>query len=487
MAYNLIPCDRDQQFLLPPNLHEWLPEDHLARFAVEVVEQLDLKAFYGRHREDGWGRAAYDPKMMVGLLLYSYAIGVRSSREIEKRCREDVAYRFIAANEFPDHATIARFRAGHDELLAGLFIQALRLCAQAGLVRVGLVAIDSKRVKANAALSANKTRKSIEEEVKRILEEAAETDAAEDRAHGQSRGDELPEQLRDPRQRLARLKEAKKRLDGEEAKRRQAYAQKLADRKAKEEKTGKRSRGRKPAPPEDVDKVPVNITDQDSKIMKTHTGFIQGYNGQILVTEDQIVISCDLTNEATDVGHLHPMIDQANANLQAVGMDAKIGVLLADAGYYSEDNVIRQGEIPELLIATKKDWKQKKAATQQRPRGRIPKNITTMQRMDRKLRTMRGAKLYRMRGQTVEPIFGQHDVRGFGRLHRRNLAPSRCEWIFENTAHNLLKLWRSGKMCPTSSTLHTRFSSQPRYRPRLILRRGFRHLRPGLQDSVLSF
>lgn len=221
--------------------------------------------------------------------------------------------------------------------------------------------------------------------------------------------------------------------------------------------------------------------------MKTHTGFIQGYNGQILVTKDQIVISCDLTNENNDIGQLHPMIDQANANLSTAGMDAKIAVLVADAGYYSEDNLIKQGEIPELLIATRKDWKQKKAAQQQQPRGRIPKHLTAMQRMDRKLRTKRCAKLYRMRSQTVEPVFGQHDVRHFGRLHRRRLAPSRCEWIFENTAHNLLKLWRSGKMLLTTSTLRAKTSSQPNYRPRLSPCRGFRHLRFGCQRSALSF
>jgi len=192
VAYNLIPCDREQQFLLPPTLDEWLPEDHLARFVIDVVEELDLAPFYGRRREDGWGRAAYSPKMMVALLLYAYCTGVRSSREIERRCNEDIAFRFVAANTCPDHATVARFRADHGELLAGLFVQALRLCAEAGLVRVGMVALDGKRVKADAAMSANKTRAGIEEEVRAILAEAAEIDAAEDRALGDARGDELP-------------------------------------------------------------------------------------------------------------------------------------------------------------------------------------------------------------------------------------------------------------------------------------------------------
>ncbi len=168
MAYNLIPYDRQQQFLLPPSLEDWLPHDHLVRFVIDVVGQLDLAPFYRRHRADGWGRAAYDPKMMVALLVYAYCTGVRSSREIERRCREDIAFRFIAANRCPDHATVARFRSENGEPLAGLFIQALQLCAEAGLVRVEMVALDGKRVKADASMSANKTRTGIEEEVKAI-------------------------------------------------------------------------------------------------------------------------------------------------------------------------------------------------------------------------------------------------------------------------------------------------------------------------------
>lgn len=442
MAYNLIRCDRDQQFLLPPSVNDWLPEDHLARFVIDVVDQLDLAAFYLRRRQDGWGRAAYNPTMMVALLLYAYCCGVRSSREIERRLHEDVAFRFIAANECPDHATVARFRAEHDTLLAGLFVQALRLCVEAGLVRVGLVALDGTRVKANASMAANKTRAGIEAEVKQMLVEAAEIDAAEDAALGERRGDELPAALADRRGRLHRLRQAKARLDGEEQERQEAHERRLAERAAKEAQTGRRLRGRTPQPPEPVDKVPANVTDPDSRIMKTQHGFIQGYNGQAVVTEGQIVIACDLTNDAVDVGLLHPMIERAQANLRAVGTPA-IGVLVADAGYYSDDNAIKQGPgAPELLIATAKGWRQRKQAQQHPPRGRIPTGFTTRQRMERKLQTKRGQRLYRKRSATVEPVFGQHDTRGFRRLHRRGIEPCRSEWFFENTAHNVLKLWR---------------------------------------------
>ncbi len=230
---------RNQPFLLPPSLEDWLPQDHLARFVVDVVDRLDLAAFYRRRREDGWGRAAYDPAMMVALLLYAYCVGARSSREIERRCREDIAFRFIAANECPDHATVARFRAEHDELLAGLFVQALRICAEAGLVKVGLVALDSKRVKADASMSANKTRRGIEDEVRTMLAEAAELDEEEDRALGDHTEGELPEPLRDPRSRLVRLAEAKDRIDREERARRDAYEARLKEREIKERAAGK--------------------------------------------------------------------------------------------------------------------------------------------------------------------------------------------------------------------------------------------------------
>ncbi|MBW3591779.1 MAG: transposase, partial [Actinobacteria bacterium] len=193
MAYNLIACDRDQHFLLPPSINDWLEQDHLARFIVDVVDEMDLSAFYARRREDGWGRAAFDPKVMICLLLYCYSGGERSSRRIERRCKEDVACRFITANHTPDHSTIARFRQSHEQELNGLFTEALRLCAKAGLVMVGLVALDGTKVEANASSWVNRTEDQIDKEVAKILSEAAQADAQEDRALGKDRrGDELP-------------------------------------------------------------------------------------------------------------------------------------------------------------------------------------------------------------------------------------------------------------------------------------------------------
>ena len=210
MSQNFIPCERDQQLLMPTDLREWLPEDHLAWFVLDAVEELDLEPFYSAYRDDGWGRAAHDPQMMVALMLYAYATGERSARRIERRCAEDVAYRVITANQVPDHATIARFRARHADALAGLFSEVLGLCARAGLVSVGTIALDGTRVLANAADSANTTYGRLAAE---ILEEAATVDEAEDARFGDARGDELPPELADPRTRKERLREAKRRLD----------------------------------------------------------------------------------------------------------------------------------------------------------------------------------------------------------------------------------------------------------------------------------
>jgi transposase len=214
MSPNFLPCERDQQLLMPTDLREWLPADHLAWFVLDTVEELDLEPFYRAYRDDGWGRAAHDPEMMVTLCLYAYAVGERSSRRIERRCTEDVAFRVITANRVPDHSTVARFRARHDELLSELFGQILGLCARAGLVSVGTIALDGTRIVANAADSANRSYSQLARE---ILEEAARVDEAEDELYGDRRGDELPPELADPATRRQRLREAKRRLDEEHA------------------------------------------------------------------------------------------------------------------------------------------------------------------------------------------------------------------------------------------------------------------------------
>ena len=251
MAYNFVPCDRNQSFLMPPSLDDWLPKDHLVRFVIAVVETLDLSAFYARRRVDGWGRAAYDPKMMVALLIYAYATGARSSRLIERRCVEDIAFRFITANECPDHATIARFARDHDQALADLFDQVLRLAAEVGLVRVGLIALDSTRIQANASPGANRSADWIRAEVERIIAEARATDEEEDRRLGDSPASDLPEDLIQPDARLGRLLAAKARLEADRARRQAAYEARVAAREAYTRRTGRGLTGRKPKPPEE--------------------------------------------------------------------------------------------------------------------------------------------------------------------------------------------------------------------------------------------
>ena len=254
MAYNFIPVDREQSFLMPPSLRDWLPDDHLAWFVLDAVAQMDLSAFEAKYRADGWGAAAFPPSMMVPLLLYAYCTGQRSSRKIEKLCETDVAFRVVAGNRKPDHATIARFRRNNLKELEKLFAQILRLCAEAGLVKVGVVAVDGTKMKANAALAANRTHEAIEKEIGRevakMLVEAEATDAEEDKRFGKKRGDELPEDMRVRKTRLERLRECTERR-AREAEERAATQHKTIDdppaggeRAAKEEATGKKLRGR---------------------------------------------------------------------------------------------------------------------------------------------------------------------------------------------------------------------------------------------------
>ena len=450
MAYNFIACDRGQQFLMPPSLDDWLPENHLARFIVDVVAMLDLSAFYARRREDGWGRAAYDPKMMVALLIYAYATGTRSSRKIEARLIEDVAFRFIAANERPDHATIARFVKDHEEELANLFDQVLRLAAEVGLVKVGVVALDSTRIAANASPGANHSLDWIRSEVEEIIKEARATDDEEEARSAPSCGDDIPEELIDTDSRLARLLAAKARLDEEAARRQAAYEAKLVAREEHKRRTGKGMTGRKPKPPEErqEDKQRsklANTTDPDSRIMSSaNGGFLQGFTAQAVATEDQITIACAVTDDRNDYDQLKPMVEQAAGNLKSADVGQAIAVVIADSGYHSDNNLALEQKLEvELVIATQRPKRPR--TNPERPRGRIPKGLSRTELMERELRTKRGERLYRKRSASIEPVFGQQRQRGMGRFRRRGLKPCNCEWRFEHAVHNLLKLRTSGR------------------------------------------
>ena len=461
MAQNFLFCDRDQELLLPPSLREWLAEDHLAWFVLESVAELDLEAFYGAYRRDGWGAAAHDPQMMVALLIYAYSVGVRSARSIERRCQEDVAFRVICANRVPDHATIARFRALHERAISDLFSGVLSLCARAGLVNVGIVAIDGTKVAAAATHHANRDYEQIAEE---IVAEAGRIDAAEDELYGEARGDELPEGLRTSGDRREWIREAKQALDQERAEQAKKVprdrSERLAECKARlaedwrleravvEAHAAWHARGVasdgsrrmvgaraqiKPYPLAERPAGKINVTDPDSRNLKTTRGWVQGYNAQAAVTPEQIVIAAEISTESLDTANLEPMVRTARAELEAAGVTDKPGVVLADAGYWKNDAIDAiVGEGIQTLIAPDADKRKE-------PRPGRRGGLYDFTR--RVLATDWGKQLYLKRQGTVEPVFGQiKSNRRADRFLRRGRSGVRSEWRLLTATHNLLKL-----------------------------------------------
>jgi transposase len=449
VSYNFLPYAQDQQFLLPPSLHEWVKEESLERFVSDLIDHLDeagrLEVFYASYRKDGWGHPAYHPVMLVKVLVYGYAIGVRSSRKLARALETHVAFRYLAANQQPDFRTISDFRKQHLEAFEALFEEVLALCREAGLAELGRVALDGRRVPGNASLARNRTRAQLREEVKRIMEEAERIDAEEDEEYGRDRrGDELPEELRSREGRLRKLKEAQARLDAEEAELKADQAEKIEQRRREERASGRKKRGRKPKPPDEVE-LPetkrVNLTDPESQVLNTWNGWVQGYNGQAMVDcESQVIVAQDVTNEANDVKQLGPLLEQCEAVNGRRPQEA-----VADAGYWSEENAKLEDEETELFIATTKDSKRRKELREEGPpRGRMPKHYDAKRRMERKLRTKRGRAAYKDRSTSVEPVFGQMVMRGLDAFLLRGLDGAKGEWSLFSTTHNLLKLWRAG-------------------------------------------
>jgi transposase len=457
MAQNFIGCDREQELLLPPSLRDWLPQDHLAWFVLDAVDALDLAAFFAAYRADGHGRAAHDPAMMVALLVYAYAVGERSSRRIERRCHEDVATRVICANRAPDHTTIARFRQRHEVALGELFGGVLELCAEAGLVGLDVVAIDGTKVHANASEHATRDYEQIARE---ILEQAAEIDALEDEQFGERRGDELPPQLSTPEGRQRWLRDARRRLDdrrAEEARpvarsrperlleaRRRLEENLEVERRANAEYEAYRARGvmkdgrrfgrpPKPYQPPDTPAGKINLTDPDSRNVKTPRGWVQGYNVQAACTKKQIVIAAEVTIDSPDFGHLEPMVTAAETELAAAGVAERPGVVLADAGYWHTEQmegITGRGTV--VLIPP--DAGKRKGA---RP-GWDGGLYAFMRRV---LATEHGGELYRKRKAMIEPVFGHTKFnRRIERFQRRGRSAARSEWRLITATHNLLKL-----------------------------------------------
>src|SRR3954468_2789109 len=459
MGQRFIACDRDQSFLMAPDVGEWLPERHLAWFVIDAVAEMDLEAFYAAHRVDGRSRPPYDPAMMVALLLYAYARGIRSSRVIERACEEDVAFRVLAAQQRPDHATLARFVERHQEAVAGLFGEVLTLCARSGLAKVGVIAVDGTKLQANASRNENLD---YEQLAREIVAEAKAVDAAEDGLYGEARGDELPPEfataqgrrgwLREAKQRLEaeraahpepvprsrpkRLREAKRRLEEElwsEVRANQAYE---AYRARGRMKDGRRF-GRPPDPyqPPATPEGRINVTDPDSRVVKGLRGFLQGYNAQAVTNEHQVVLAAEIETVGADFGHLEPMLDAAQRELTAAGVDNAPNVLLADAGYWHGEQMQRIVDRGiEVLIPP--DSGRRRTTRRNWDGGRYDQ-------MREVLASERGSELYRKRQPMIEPVFAQVKFnRGLDRFRRRGRGAVRSEWRLITATHNLLKLHR---------------------------------------------
>jgi len=473
MAQNFLSADREQLWLMPASVREWLPEGHLAWFVVDAVDEFDLAVFVAGYRADGRGGAAYPPRVMVALLVYAYAVGELSSRRIERRCVEDVAFRVVAANLQPDHATIARFRVTHAAALAGLFGQVLAMCDQAGLIRAGLLAVDGTKMGANASREANRT---MEQLAKELLDAADAQDAAEDALFGDSNGQaEVPDELRGPG-RKAKIRAMLDELKAEsEAKSFEAHQRRRSDHEAA---TGKPMRGRTPKEGSEAhqSRKHANMTDPDSRMQNVRGGgFVQGYNAQIIVTEDQFVVAAEVTNAVVDNGQFQPLVNAAKTNLRGTRVRRhRVRRVVADAGYWNPDNAATPGV--ETFIATgnarrvdrvTREREDRDAVLAQVQAGQISipdaieqlgvsrNRVTQLLKrrrdgvvspcdlMTAKLATDRGKRVYKKRSASVEPVFAQlkHN-RKMRRFSRRGLEAANHEWQLMTATHNLLKLWR---------------------------------------------
>jgi transposase len=440
------PWEPDQVLLLPPVLREWLPKGHLVYFIQDTVDGLDLSAITEVYEKEGRGYPPYHPAMMVGVLLYAYCKGVASSRKIQQRLDEDVAFRVLSAGNTPDFRTISDFRKRHLKALKGLFVQVLRLCQKAGLVKLGHVALDGTKMKANAskhkAMSYGRMEKEEErlrKEVEGLLRRAEDEDAREDALYGKDkRGDELPEELANRETRLKKIQEAMDALKKEAAEK--------AEKKKKEIVTWENTkphRGRTPqaADPTPLEKAQRNFTDPESRIMpNSDKAFIQGYNAQAVVDSTcQVIVAEDVTQQTNDKQQAEPMMDQVPQNTGQMPEKASL-----DAGYFSETNIdaLQADGIDTFIPPDRQKHGQAPSAA---PRGRIPKALTTAERMRRKLQTKRGRAVYCMRKAIVEPVFGQiKQGRGFRQFLLRGLDNVKGEWSLICTTHNLLKLWSAG-------------------------------------------
>lgn len=454
-------CDLDQPFLLPPSLQDWLPEGHLARFVADVANELDLSAIYAEfERNDGRGLSAYHPLLLTRLLVYGYSIGVTSSRAIEKATYDNVAFRYLAADQHPDHDTIANFRQQHLEALAGLFVQALRLCQKAGLVKLGNVAIDGTKIMANASTRRSVPYKKLKERehywqtvVEKLLAQAERTDQEEDQQFGTGQSaDPLPEELAHAQSRLERIRQAKTALEQEaqeqlkaatkqhnfrrrgRPRKEEAMSQHPRDRqhRAREKNRMRRAKQNAEEPTRQY-----NFVDPDSRVMKDNGRkcFVQAYNAQIAVdSQAQVIVAAELTQQTTDREQLLPMVNSVRTT---TGSNPE--AISADAGYWDTVSLL-DPSLQGIQVLVSPD------AQSQLPGALLPQNCPQNEeavRMRGLLASEAGKARYALRKATVEPVFGQiKEARGIRRFRLRGLKRVAAEWKIICASHNLLKLFR---------------------------------------------
>ena len=436
----------DAGWLFPPSPRDWLPEDHLVYFLLDVTAQIDISPIVDDYASDYGGQPPFHPRMMLVLLLYAYSSGVFSSRKIMQRCVTDAAFRVVVGEDIPNFRRIAEFRARHLKHLQPLFLEVLVLCREAGLLKVGRLSLDGTKVKANA--SRNKAMsydrmgpeaERLQQEIDALLARADDADTADDDQFGDLSGDEIPDELKRRESRLKKILEAKAALE-------EAARQKAQDHVDKMEAEGRNHRTN---PDEAVPdpKAQRNFTDPESKIMKTsNKGFDQCGNAQAVANEQQIIIAADVTGQANDVRQTVPMTEQAIDNLNEAGVTENIGAFTADAGYFSEENMDAldaHDRIDAVFIATGRQKHHDKVPDS--PKGRPPKDLTAKQKMARRNRTKKGRAEYARRKVIIEPVFGQIKAgQGFRNFLLRGLEKMQGEWKLVCLTHNLLKLFRSG-------------------------------------------
>lgn len=439
------PYEPDQLYLLPPSLRDWLPGDHLVHFISEVVDTLDLTAIYDSYTEVR-GQPPYHPAMMVKVWLYAYSVGIRSSRRVERALYEDIGFRILSGDQQPGYWALNDFRRRHMAALGQIFVQTVRLADEAGLVKMEQVAVDGTKIKANASKNKAMSYERMEKEEQRLkteiekwFKEADEIDQEEDRLYGDQRGNQLPEHLNTSEKRLAAIQKAKAALEAEARARARREQERRREKAEKEGRTFKPRKNPDDAKPKPKDQR--NFTDPESRIMKDSGGFVQAYNAQAVVdAASQIVVSADLTNQASDSPHLPQLLEDAVKNTSR-----KPKQVLADAGYYSESNldaVAAHGA--DALIPPDKMphriWRKQQYVTGPPPEGATPADA-----MRHKLRTREGLEAYKQRQMSIEPVFGQvKGNRGLRQFLHRGVEKVKHMWHFDLAAHNILKMFRLG-------------------------------------------